>query len=254
MDRPSVIVLNSASLDGKLAISPDRPLLYGDDRWSAIDVAGNFHVFEWLKNTRQATATLEGSGSFLPENETPALLPPHEGDPAALCEDYLPEEVIHRAGHKGWFTVVDGRGRVRWMYKEYPDPAWAGWHALVLACRATPAAYLAYLRREQIPYLVAGEKRVDLAGALEKMAARLGVTSLISTGGGKLNGALLRLGLVDEINVEFLPGVVGAADAPSLFHAPPLAPGEKPARLKLLSAQVQEGGRIWVRYEVIHQA
>jgi riboflavin biosynthesis pyrimidine reductase len=254
MDRPKVIVLNGASLDGRLAVSPDRPLLYGDERWSAIDAPGNLNVFEWLKDVHQVTATLEGSGSFLPETEVSAPLPPWAGDPAPLYEDYLPEQVVHRPGHKGWFTVVDGRGRVRWMYKEYPDPAWAGWHLLVLACRATPPEYLANLQRERIPYLVTGEERVDLAGALEKMAFRLGVTSLISTGGGKLNGALLRLGLVDEINLEILPGVIGAADAPSLFSAPPLAPGEMPVRLKLLSAQVQEGGRLWLRYEVIRSA
>jgi 2,5-diamino-6-(ribosylamino)-4(3H)-pyrimidinone 5'-phosphate reductase len=253
MDRPKVIVKNSASLDGKLAVSADRPLLYGDERWDAIDAPRNMDVFDWLKSVHQATATLEGSGSFLPENETPPLLPAFTGDAASLYEDYLPEEVVRRPGHKGWFTVVDGRGRVRWLYKEYPDPAWAGWYALVLACRATPPEYLAYLRRELIPYLVAGEERVDLAGALEKMAARLGVASLISTAGGKLNGALLRQGLVDEIDLEFLPAVIGAADAPSLFSVPPLIPGEMPIRLKLLSVQVQGNGRLWVRYEVIQQ-
>jgi riboflavin biosynthesis pyrimidine reductase len=251
MNRPKVIVLSSASLDGKLAVSPDRPLLFGDERWSAIDAPENINVFEWLKLIHKPTATLEGSGSFIPESGVPAPLPPFEGDPAPLYADYLPAEILNRPGHKGWFSAVDGRGRVRWAYKEYPDPAWEGWYALVLACRSTPPACLAYLQREKVPYLIAGEARVDLAGALEKMLACLGVTCLLSTAGGRLNGALLRQGLVDEVNVEFLPGVIGAPDAPALFTASPLAPGEMPVRLKLLSAQVQEGGRVWLRYEVI---
>ena len=46
---------------------------------------------------------------------------------------------------------------------------WAGWHLLVLVSRATPPAYLAYLRDEEIPYLVTGEERVDLGQALAKL-------------------------------------------------------------------------------------
>ena len=41
MNRPEVIVLNSASLDGKLAVSPDKLLLHGDERWAAIGRAAD---------------------------------------------------------------------------------------------------------------------------------------------------------------------------------------------------------------------
>ncbi len=37
MNRPSVVVLDSASLDGRLAVSPDVLLLHGDERWQAIE-------------------------------------------------------------------------------------------------------------------------------------------------------------------------------------------------------------------------
>jgi riboflavin biosynthesis pyrimidine reductase len=56
--------------------------------------------------------------------------------------------------------------------------------------------------------------------ALKKMRSLLGVEKLISTAGGRLNGALLRAGLVDEINVEYLPAVIGGRQTPSLFDAP----------------------------------
>jgi hypothetical protein len=42
----------------------------------------------------------------------------------------------------------DGRGRVRWQFKEFPDPAWSGWLLLALVCAATPASYLAGLRAD----------------------------------------------------------------------------------------------------------
>jgi hypothetical protein len=54
----------------------------------------------------------------------------------------------------------DRRGRIRWTEKH------PGRDVLVLVCRSTPADYLGYLRRERICYLVAGEERMDLPGAL----------------------------------------------------------------------------------------
>jgi riboflavin biosynthesis pyrimidine reductase len=149
--------------------------------------------------------------------------------------------------------VVDGRGRVRDWIKDGAvfGEAWEGWHLLVWVARHTPAPYLAYLQRESIPYLVAGEEQVDLALALEKLKARLRVTCVLSTAGGRLSGALLREGLVDEVNVELLPAIIGGIETPSLFDSPVLGPGEPPARLRLLSAQVQANGQVWLRYKIV---
>jgi riboflavin biosynthesis pyrimidine reductase len=257
LNRPKVVILNSASVDGRIAVSPDTLLLHGDERWRAIEewspITGSSTVFETLKSIHKPQATLEGSGSFLKEDDEPEPLPSFEGDPNALYQDFLPDGVVHRPEHRGWFTAVDGRGRIRWYYKEYPDEAWKGWYPLVLVAHHAPAEYLAYLQREDIPYLVAGgeEKRVDLHLALEKMKSKLGVTCVLSTAGGKLNGALLRAGLVDEINVELLPAIIGGVETPSLFDSPALKSDEWPTRLKLISAQVQAGGRVWLRYQVV---
>jgi 2,5-diamino-6-(ribosylamino)-4(3H)-pyrimidinone 5'-phosphate reductase len=247
---PKVVTLNIASLDGRVAVSRDVLLLWGDDRWQALGDSGG--TLEWLTRTHQPQATLEGSGSFVRDTDEPDALPAFAGDPQLLCEDFVPEAVAERPGHRGWFVVVDGRGRGRGWVKDGAafGPAWEGWHLLVLTGHHTPPAYLASLRREMIPYLVAGQGPVDLRLALEKLGDRLGVTRLLSTGGGRLNGALLRAGLVDEVNVEFLPGIVGGLDTPALFDSPALGPGELPIRLNLISAQIQTDGRVWVRYGV----
>ena len=142
-------------------------------------------------------ATLEGSGSLVVDGSEPPPLPPYEGDPAELYTDFLPPEATDQPSPPHlWFTVVDGRGRVRWTEK-HPD-----WDVLVLVCRSTPADYLGYLQRERICYLVAGDDRVDLAGALARMATQLGVRCVLSTAGGGLNGALLRAGLIDELSLS----------------------------------------------------
>jgi riboflavin biosynthesis pyrimidine reductase len=251
MNRPKVVTFSTASLDGRMAISPDVLLLWGDERWQALDEPSV--SLDWLKSLHQPQATLEGSGSFVRETDEPAPLPPVEGDIAGLIQDFFPEAVVQRPGHRGWFTVVDGRGRVRDWIKDGAvfGEAWQGWHLLVFVAGQTPAPYLAYLKRESIPYLVAGEAHVDLSLALEKLETHLGVTSVLSTAGGRLNGALLRAGLVDEVNVELMPAIIGGMETPSLFDSPALGPGELPARLRLLSAQVQANGRVWLRYEVV---
>ncbi len=88
---------------------------------------------------------------------------------------------------------------------------------------------------------------------LKKLKSRLEVTSVLSTAGGILNGALLREGLVDEINIEFLPAVIGGMQTPSLFTSPDLESGEWPVQLELISAHVQAGGQVWLRYKVEHR-
>jgi hypothetical protein len=252
MDRPHVIFFGEASVDGRIAISRDRPLLYGDERWSALEQADALDVLEWVKRLHKPQATLEGSGSFLPDNAEPEPLPAYAGHPEPLYQDYLPAAIVHRPGHRGWFAAVDGRGRIRWQYKSGDAwPGYEGWYALVLTSRSAPPEYLAYLRREEIPYLVAGQMRVDMALALEKMKALLGVGCVLSTAGGRLNGALLRAGLIDEVNLVVLPGLIGGTTAPSLFTAPDLGTDESPTRLELLSAQVQAGGRVWLRYRMV---
>ena len=85
------------------------------------------------------------------------------------------------------------------------------------------------------------------------MGDRLGVECVISTAGGRLNGALLRAGLVDEINVELFPAVIGGRETPSLFDAPALKPDEWPTPLELISAQVQDDGNVWLRYRVVQE-
>ncbi len=249
MERPKVVLWGEASLDGRLTIAPGVLLLHGDQRWT--QVAGASSAYPALLDTYQPQAYLEGSASLVTDDSEPDPLPPFEGDHASLYGDFLPAQMVERPELRGWFTVVDSRGRVRWMYKEWPDPAWAGWYALVLVSKSTPAPYLAYLQREAIPYLVSGEGRVDLALALEKLHNLLGVERVLSTSPGRLGAALLKAGLVDEINIEFFPAIIGGYRTPTLFDSPELAPDELPHRLRLLSTQTQADGRVWLRYEVL---
>jgi riboflavin biosynthesis pyrimidine reductase len=166
---------------------------------------------------------------------------------SALFGDFLPDEVVSHPERTAWMLVPDSRGRVRWSLKLVD-----GVHVLVLASLTTPPAYLAWLRSERIPYLARGSDRVDLAVALTAAREVLGVETVLCTSPGKLGGLLLRLGLVDEVDVEVLPAIVGGSETPSLFRSF-TSRGLNAARLELLSAEALEGGRVWLRYAVRHE-
>lgn len=247
MDRPRIVTHNVASLDGRVTIAPGVSLLTGDDRWTAI--AGDADPYAWIRATHDPEVLLEGSGSFVSDDAAPVEHGPAPIQAEGLYDHYLPSEVVEVAGRR-WLAAVDGRGRVRWQFKEWPDPAWAGWHILVITSRAAAPAHLAWLQSEQIPYVVAGDGPVDLQLAMQLLASELGVKTVVSTAGGRLNGALLRASLVDEIDVEFLPAVIGGRGTPSLFDAPPLAPDETPVRLDLRDVQRTDDHHLLLRYSV----
>lgn len=246
MARPKLITRNTASVDGRIALSPGLPLLF-DPRWASL--AGEEDPYARIRSVHRPGALLEGSGSLVTDGAVPDPLPAATEDPDVLLEDFLPEDVVARAS-AGWMAITDSRGRVRWLYKEWPGEEWAGWHVLVLVARSTPPDYLSYLRRERIPYLVAGDDRVDLSAALDRLGERFGITTVVSTGGGRLNGALLRAGVVDEIEIEIAPWATGGTTTPALFTAPDLEPEAMPTRLRLLGTEQLPGDRVLLRYEI----
>ncbi len=252
MARPRVVIYAEASLDGRITASPGALLLFGDPRWPhAGDPSA---AMAELLRIHAPGAMLEGSRSFVNPGMEPEPLPPTDDDSDELCRDTLFDDIAQRPGFRGWFVAVDGGGRVRWTYTGEPGreaPGSEGWHLLVLVSRATPPAYLALLRREHVPYLVVGDERVDLPLALDKLGDRLGVRCVLCTSPGKLGGALLRAGCVDEINVLWFPIVVGGTDTPSLFEGPDLASDEWPTPLSRVSCQPLGDGALWVRYEVV---
>jgi 2,5-diamino-6-(ribosylamino)-4(3H)-pyrimidinone 5'-phosphate reductase len=252
MERPRVVVSVGASVDGKVTLTRQQILMRQPSARLWADMvppdADPLHE-DFLELVRQqygCTATLEGSGSLVADDAEPQALPAFEGDAAELYADFLPPEVTDQASPPHmWFTAVDGRGRIRWTEKH------PGWDVLVLVCRSTPADYIGYLRRQRICYLVSGHDRVDLATALSTMATKLGIRCVLCEGGGGLNGALMRAGLIDELSLTLAPALVGGLGTPSVVDGPPLAVGERPTPLRLLSLHADAAGTVRLRYEVL---
>jgi 2,5-diamino-6-(ribosylamino)-4(3H)-pyrimidinone 5'-phosphate reductase len=242
--RPRLIVSSTASLDGRITLSRPERLLTPDvdRRWKSHwppDVpdliaqrAAN------IDERHHPTVFLEGSGSFVADTASPVTGIEGRHQPSDLRRDWLPTLAPK------WFAVVDARGRVAWSFTGNADVS-----LLVLVSARTPLPYLAWLRALGVPYLLAGDDRVDLDLALRKMMHILKATCIVSEGGGGINGALLRSGLVDELQMIWFPAVIGGADTPSTFDGDSLTPDQAPLAMTHRGTVVGQHGSIWSRYE-----
>jgi riboflavin biosynthesis pyrimidine reductase len=243
--RPRVIVSVTATADGRVTLNrAERLLDEGPNlRWRTAwppdvdDLLAQRTAA--IEQRHHPTVVLEGSGTFVADDDGPLDLP----DTSTAAEDLWTDFLPHRSPR--WFAVVDGRGRVNWIHKGDAETS-----LLVIASWSTPLPYLAHLRREQIPYLLAGAHRVDLESVLTKIRRQLGADCLVSEAGGGLNGALLRAGLVDELHVITVPALVGGVGTPSIMDGLPLEPGSLPMQLRTVDVKVGTHGTIWAHYEV----
>lgn len=232
-----VVTANTMTLDGRIAASPSVPS-WQDERWRPILEAG-FQLIDFAE-LHGAVVILEGSNSFVSRDAGGIDVAP-SGPEDELYEDFLPRQVISR--FKRWMAVVDSRGRVVWQHTHQDDT-----HVLALVSRKTPAGYLAFLRGREVPYLVVGEDRVDLDLALRRLGEAFDTDLIVSTAGGILNGTLLRAGLVDEVDLQVLPLVLGNGEAPSVFEGYNPDFATAPYRLTLLEQQAMPDGSLLLRF------
>jgi len=251
MARPSVVVLMSASLDGRTALGPGRSQWeeMDDPRGAMSEGAGDAWkvVEKKLIELHEPQVMMLGSASIQKEADPLRPLDPAVGDVSELRRSYLPGEVVQGMGVRMWLVTPDSGGRLRSGYKGTETP---GHHVLHLVSETTPVEYLAFLREQRIPYLVSGSDRVDLPLAFERLASELDVMCVLVIGGGRLNGALLRAGLVNEVNVIVRPELIGGTSTPTLFDCRELGPHEWPTRLERISVESVLERFLWLRYRV----
>jgi riboflavin-specific deaminase-like protein len=87
---------------------------------------------------------------------------------------------------------------------------------LVLTTSQAPARRLKGLHAVADAVACFGTHTLDLPCALRWLAEQWGVQRLICEGGGELNEALFRAGLVDELHLTICPRIFGGRTAPTL--------------------------------------
>ena len=178
---------------------------------------------------------------------SPARSSPRASRIASTKVTFPREPWFARRDAKAYGVVLDAHGKIGWGRSDIGgDPI------VVVLSEAVSDAHLAGLRGEGVSYIFAGKSELDLALALDILNRELGVKRLLLEGGGGANGAFLRAGLVDELNLILCPAVDGAKGAPSVFDSTDAeADGRAPVTaMTLESSQALEGGTMLLRYRI----
>lgn len=228
--KPYVICLMACSVDGRTLPSRWRPKVssqfervhdeLGGDAWLVGRVTGQ----EFAKGKPYAPST---------------------------SETFPREPWFARRDAKAYGIVLDTHGKIAWGRADIGgDPI------VAVLSEAVADAHLAGLRGEGVSYMFAGKSGIDLGLTLDLLNRELGVKRLLLEGGGGINGAFLRAGLVDELNLILCPTVDGAKGAPSLFDSTEAEANQRApvAAMKLESNKNLEGGMVLLQYRIQNEA
>ena len=205
--RPRVVVHVAVSLDGASS-------------GFEVDLAR----FYTLAGTWAEDVTLTGADTVLAQEQVLAESPRPGPAPAAPL-----------------LAVVDARARVRQWEALRDCGYWSG--VIALRADSTPAPAKTS-GRMPVPELRVGADRVDLGAALAALRRDHGARLVRVDSGGELTGALLGLGLVDELSLLVHPCLAGPVGI-RRWHGrnPPPA-----LALERLGAVALDGGLVWLRY------
>ncbi|MBR0719090.1 RibD family protein [Bradyrhizobium liaoningense] len=224
--KPHVTCLMASSVDGRTHHSRWRPKGTGAD------------LFERVHEELGGDAWLIGrvTGSEFAKGK------PY---PASTSQTFPRENWFARRDAKAYGVVLDAHGKIGWGRSDIGgDPI------IVVLTESVSDAHLAGLRGEGVSYIFAGKSEIDLALTLEILNRELGVKRLLLEGGGAANGAFLRAGLVDELNLILCPAVDGARGAPIVFDS---ADAESDLRAPVTAMTLESttplgGGALLLRY------
>ena len=223
--RPYVIVNVAASVDGKIdtrerrgaAISSERDRQRVDALRASVDavMVGGHTVVDEDPRLTVKSAELRAERRARGESENPAKV--------AVTSS------LHLLKPSGRF-VTDGPSRV------------------IVFSPANAPGSPATLRERGVEIVAMGDGRVDLCAAMTTLRD-MGIRRVLVEGGGTLNFELLRLGLVDELQVFIEPVIFGGASAPTLADGSGL-PREAAVLLNRTDVEVWDDGGVLLRYKV----
>jgi 5-amino-6-(5-phosphoribosylamino)uracil reductase len=223
MPRPEIICHMVTSLDGRLLperwpVCQEKLLTLYDDVAARISangwMAGRMTMEHYLASGAPAVGPLDR-----PRDDTIADL---NGRDIAVC--------------------FDRQGRLR---PEYGDID--GDHLVLVVSERVTEEHTDDLAARGASVFFSGPEGDDIAGVLQRIQAAFGVERLLLEGGGRLNGAFLAAGLIDETSTLVLPVIDGQSSVPAIYeHC-----GKLPAqRLELISALALDDGAVWLRHRV----
>ena len=228
-ERPRVICHMAASVDGRIVV----------DGWPSAAAGAVRREYEAVHASCEADGWICGRVTMEPfaggVRLDAEVAREHPGAPR--------EDFVAPGEHGSFAFAIDPSGRLAWDSSDID-----GDHVVAICSERVSDEYLLFLRERGVSYLLAGASDVDLALALEKIGARFGVRTLMLEGGGKINGGMLRAGLIDEVSVLVAPVVDGRIGTPAVFDVE--GDDATPQGLVLEAVERRDDGVLWLRYGV----
>ncbi|WP_404450672.1 RibD family protein [Virgibacillus necropolis] len=221
--KPKVIVNVFSSIDGRITTAPEHNVM----EWTAKDIDGGANEFtHQLFDELDCDGMVSGSESLM-----------------VWSNDWVDmEKAIYQPKKSKAYIVFDGKGRMNWNQTE---------GLLVVTKENVNDHYVEQLKGKGISYIQAGKgDHIDLQLALQKLYDR-GFKRIGLSGGGSINGAFLRAGLIDEISLVIAPIAIGGKVTPTVFDCDDLTSLAGATKLKLLDTKpLGKDGAIWLHYGV----
>lgn len=119
----------------------------------------------------------------------------------------------------GFYAVAfDTNGKLGWKSNKIVDPdgdpGYDGAQIIEVLSENVDERYLGYLESMEIPYIFAGEDKIDVEFALFKLKNIIGIDTLILEGGSIINGAFQRANVIDELSLVVSPITADKDDKP----------------------------------------
>ncbi len=223
MDKPYIVCFMIMSLDGRIDCPMTEHLKGSDDYYP---------VLESLKAdariSGRVTAELEMAkkGKFAPESSAAIGKPSFKKNVEAPSYD----------------VICDTKGTLLWDKPEEP--------LLIITSEDASVEYLQYLDSLGISWIACGKGRIDLAMAMEVLKREFDVGKAAVLGGGTINGAFLKEGLLDEIVMIVGAGIDGRKSQVSVFDG--LQDDSPLTQLRLKEAKTLPSEGVLLSYEVVH--
>ena len=227
--KPFVICHMCTTIDGKIL----------GERWGKLPGGSDSgKLFETTANTFGIKAWLVGTTTMREFSDRHFALPTATQKIERI--DYVADPKAKRFG-----IGTDAKGVLRYKRGDVN-----GDHVVLLVSEQVSNDYLAHLRAAGVSYLFCGVDQVEPKKALRKLGKALGIRKLLLEGGGTLNGAWLKAGLIDEISQVIVPVVDGGMGVAGFFDIPGPAPRKAAALLRLIKQSKLPGGIQWHRFSV----
>lgn len=141
---------------------------------------------------------------------------------------------------KDYLIAIDTMGKLSW-----PENEFDGQPLLVITSEDCPAEYHKALTQQHISWIAVGRGGIDLVRAVAILRGEFDVERLSITGGGNINAAFMKAGLLDEVSMMWCPGIDGRKGMTAAFDG--LPSDYPPTKLQLQSVE-RLGETIWARY------